>query len=353
MKKINCRVTRNWESGIGNRESGSMFPIIARCSFSGIANNNPTPCSLLYTPCLFLLTFFFLVIFTTSCARQSSQHDGIIIAVSIPPQAWFVSQISGDKADALILVPPGQNPHNYEPTPRQIQSLSKASAWILSGSEFEITLRPKIEKLFSNLMIVDGTEGVKFRLMEDHDCDDHHHNHDSPSAPDSRLPTTNIDRHTWLGRGPAKILALHVTNALSRIDSGNDAFYRERYDNLIINIDSVFDEIVISLVPLNGKSVFVYHPSFGYFLDEFGIHQEAVETGGKEPAPRELNSLITKIIEEKPAAIFVQAQFPVNAAKTLADAAGAQVVELDPLAQDWLENIKSMGLVLYKIIPEK
>jgi len=299
----------------------------------------------------FVLFFvFFLIISTTSCVRQSAQHDGILIAVSIPPQAWFVSRIAGDKAESLILVPPGQNPHNYEPTPRQIQSLSSASAWITSGSEFEITLMPKISALFSNMPIIDGTKGVQFRLLEDHDCDEQHHNHDSSSSPYSLLPAPSIDRHTWLGRAPAKILALHVTEALCALDGENGAYYRERYVNLIREIDEVFDELVITLAPLIGKSVFVYHPSFGYFLDEFGIRQEAVETGGKEPTPRELNNLITKINEEKPAAIFVQTQFPVNAAKTIANAADARVIELDPLARDWLENIKLIGETLKILI---
>ena len=92
----------------------------------------------------------------------------------------------------------------------------------------------------------------------------------------------------------------------------------------------------------------MYHPSFGYFLDEFGIRQEAVETGGKEPGPKDLSRLIALAKQERAAAIFVQAQFPVNAAKTVAQAAGAELVSLDPLAPDWLANIRRMGEALQK-----
>jgi len=292
----------------------------------------------------FVVNIFIVPYFFISCSRET-QHD-IIIAVSIPPQAWFVSQIAGEKAAPLILVPPGQNPHNYEPTPRQIQSLASASAWILSGSEFEISLRPKIEKLFPNLRIIDGTEGVNFRLLDEHDCDDYHDLSDNCSL----LSDTSIDRHTWLGGPPAKILAEHIKNTLCNIDNDNEKYYSERYVTLINEIDNTFNELKIMLSQLNGKSVFVYHPSFGYFLDEFGIIQEAVEMGGKEPTPRQLNALMEKISTEKPAAIFVQAQFPVNAARTIANAAGAQIIELDPLAKNWLENIKFMGQNLKDII---
>ena len=240
----------------------------------------------------------------------------------------------------------GQNPHNYEPSPRQIQALSKASVWILSGSEFEISLLPKVTSLFPNLLIVDGTEGVQFRLLEDHDDD---HDCDAHSS-------IEIDRHTWLGREPAKILAGHIKDTLSLLDNGNENYYKEQYENLISEIDSEFDNLKVVLAPLKGKSVFVYHPSFGYFLDEFDIHQEAVETGGKEPGPKALNDLITRIKEEEalgqwPGVIFVQAQFPVYAAKTLASSVNAELVNLDPLAEDWLNNIRLMGRALQRAVP--
>lgn len=304
--------------------------------------------------------FFFvlvLILTITSCMRHLSESDNLLIAVSIPPQAWFVSQIAGDKAACLILVPPGQNPHNYEPTPRQIQSLSSADAWILSGTEFEIALRPRIESLFPDMLIISGTNGVNFRLLEAHDHDDDHGDHDhehhvSYNVLNSALDHSSliIDRHTWLGQQPALILADHIFKILCLLDKENEDYYFINYTEAVSRINSAFDKLREELAPLNGKSVFVYHPSFGYFFDEFGIIQEAVETGGKEPTPRQLNDLIEKITAEKPAAIFVQTQFPVNAAKTIADTAGARVIELDPLAEDWLSNIIFMGERLKELI---
>ena len=289
--------------------------------------------------CLRVMSFVLILFLFFSCSRNA-QNDKLLIAVSIPPQAWFVSRIAGDKANVLILVPPGQNPHNYEPTPKQMQNLSRAKAWILSGTEFEITLRPKIEALFPDLLIVDGTEGVEFRYLaehEHHEFDDHDHQ-------------SYYDRHTWLGYEPATLMAMKIASSLVVFDYENSDYYFVQMDALIKEIDDVYNELKITLAPLDGKSVFVYHPSFGYFLDEFGIFQEAVETGGKEPTPRQLNALMEKIKQEKPAAIFVQKQFPVNTAKTIADTVGAQVIELDPLAQDWLENIKHMGQELKNTI---
>jgi zinc transport system substrate-binding protein len=293
--------------------------------------------------------FFFLVLLFpvfTGCSRQAAQatqaaSNGTdarpLIAVSILPQEWFVSRISGGRARTLVLAGPGQNPHNYEPSPKQISALAASRAWILSGAEFEISLRPKIEKLFPRLPLVDGTEGVAFRFMEEHD--------DGDTAAHS---PTEIDRHTWLGSAPAKILAAHIRDALSRIDPAGAQQYAANCQALEREIDAEFDSLRQSLAPLAGRNVFVYHPSFGYFLDEFGIRQEAVETGGKEPGPRDLNRLISLARQERAAAIFVQAQFPVNAAKTVANAVNAELISLDPLAPDWIANIRLMGEALRK-----
>jgi zinc transport system substrate-binding protein len=274
-----------------------------------------------------------IIILVTSCSRQSDK--GLVIAVSIPPQEWFVSRIVKDKARCLTLAGPGQNPHNYEPAPSQIQNLSRARAWILSGTEFEISLRPKIAQLFPSLLIIDGTQGAQLRMIEDHD---------------HSVSEIAIDRHIWLGRDGAVIIGRHIMETLCRIDNANSQFYIDNYQYLISEIDDEFEKLKVDLTPLKDRIVFVYHPSFGYFLDEFDIHQEAVETGGKEPGPRLLNQLAARMIEEKAVALFVQPQFSETAVAVLAEAAAVELVQLDPLAADWMENIRRMGQALKKVI---
>jgi zinc transport system substrate-binding protein len=284
----------------------------------------------------------FLCVFSACSPRDKiarNETGAPLLAVSIPPQAWFVSRIGEGRAWTLVLAGSGQNPHNYEPSPKQMNDLAGAAAWILSGVEFEVSLRPKIAKLFPRLPIVDGTAGVVFRKIEEHGEDETEHS------------DLEIDRHTWLGREPAKLLAVHIRNTLSQIDPAGAGRYAANCDALLREIDAEFDALRLELAPLRGRSVFVYHPSFGYFLDEFGISQEAVETGGKEPGPRELARLIKRAKEERAAAIFAQAQFPVNAAKTVAAAVGAELLSLDPLAPDWLANIRRMGEALRKAVP--
>jgi zinc transport system substrate-binding protein len=289
---------------------------------------------------LLLLVMGLLSLAGCSGDRDDATADGraadsspLILTVSILPQTYFAGRIAGDRARVMVLTGPGQNPHDYEPTPRQMAELAQSRVWVLSGSEFEIGLEPKRAALFPGLRIVDGTEGVRFRSLEAHDDGDEHE-------------AGEADRHTWLGEEPAKIMARKILDVLVEVDGDNGEFYTNNYQALVADIEREFEALRRELAPLRGSRVFVYHPAFGYFLDEFGITQEAGETGGKEPTPRQLAALIAQAREERPLAIFVQAQFPVQAAETVAVAAGAELITLDPLSPDWLVNIRVMGEAL-------
>ncbi len=283
----------------------------------------------------FILLLLLLPALLFGGGAKEIQDQTPVVAVSILPQAFFVDSIAGEFVRVVTLVGEGQNPHSYEPSPSQMALLSKASVWLLSGTDFEVALRPKVAKLYPSLSIIDATEGMVLRALEEDD--DHHHSADG----------LNIDRHSWLGRDQAKVLLANSSRALQGlVDAEAASIIRARSAELERQIDSTFAELEEELRPLSGGTVFVYHPSFGYFLDSFALTQEAVETGGKEPTAKDLERLIALAKAHNATAIFVQKQFPASSAQRVAQAVGAQVIALDPLAYDWLANIRAMGQAL-------
>ena len=281
------------------------------------------------------------LLFARGTAEQDEPESKAVLAVSILPQEYFVQRIAGDLLTSVVLVGEGQSPHSYEPTPSQMAALAKAQAWILSGTDFEEVLEGKVSSLYPNLLVVDGTEGVTFRSLEAHD------DHDDHAIGEDSLER---DRHTWLGWESAKILAGHVLKTTITLLPEQKALLEANYKQLVAEIDATFLNLKEKLAPLSGRKVFVYHPSFGYFFDEFDLIQEAVEIGGKEPTAKDLSLLIQKAKSEQAVALFVQKQFPLASAQTVAKAAGAKVLALDPLARDWMENIRSMGDALLSAI---
>ena len=287
----------------------------------------------------------FAAIAATPAAAMGAKEPGAdgrpVVVVSIEPQAYFVERIGGERVSVSVLVGPGQSPHSYEPTPRQMADLSAASMWLCIGAEFEKGLRPKAAALYKGLPIVDTTTGVKYRRLEAHSHDD--------DSDDDGHDDGGLDPHVWLGRQAVKAMAASIRDALSAADPAGRAAYAANHDAFVRDVDAVYDGLASALARLRGTTAFVYHPAFGYLLDEFGIAQEAVETGGKEPTQKALAAMIAAAREDGAKLIFVQAQFPTSAAKAVADAIGATVVPIDPLARDWLGNLNRIGDELARI----
>ena len=301
-----------------------------------------------FSPHRVYIPVLLLVIAVVACpqfalaADSSSASVSVVpvIAVSILPQSEFVARIAGGKVKILTLVGPGASPHNYEPTPRQMAELSGASVWLSIGVEFENALLPKVKSLYPRMKVVNTVRDVVYRKLESHA-------HEEGAVVDE---AGGLDPHVWLGRDAVITQLAATRDALIALKPSEAAIFKANHDAYLREIDSVFSLLSKELAPLRGGTAFVYHPSFGYFLDNFGIKQEAVEVGGKEPTQKTLSLLIKSAREDGAKIIFVQKQFSPTAAKTVAKAIGGLVVEIDPLAPNWLENIRTMGEALKKTI---
>ncbi len=285
-----------------------------------------------------------LALMVTGCGSRKEQliarnADKPTIAISILPQSYFVKKIAGDRVSVLTLVGPGQSPHAYEPTPTQMTELAKAALWVTTSVEFEHALKPKIAALYPRMRVADGTKAVVMRTLETH-------SHEGEAGGAHEEAEGGPDPHVWMGRQGAKAMSAVIRDELSVLMPGSAAAFAANYEAFAQEIDELFNALALSLAPFKGKSVLVYHPAFGYLLDEFGLKQEAVEMGGKEPTPKALAALIRNAKQDGAKVVFVQTQFPVASAKTIADAIGGTVVPIDVLTPDWAVNLKSIGKAL-------
>ncbi|MBN1241395.1 MAG: zinc ABC transporter substrate-binding protein [Spirochaetales bacterium] len=290
----------------------------------------------------------FLLVVSTSCApsdgeprRETATVPGLVVAVTVPPQAYFARRVAGERAVILTVVPPGSDPHTFEPSPRQVAELSRASAWFLQGIETERSLAPRLASLNPTLRLVDANSGARLRSLEAHD-----HETEADGGAEEHDEPLDVDPHTWLGLDGALSQAANMARILSVLDPPGAATYEANRAAFERDARKAFAALEPLLAPLRGSPVFVYHPAFGYFLDHFGIEQAAVETGGKEPTQKALAALIRRAREEGVRAIFVQAQFSTAAAETVAEAVGAAVVPIEDLAEDWLANLARIGTAL-------
>ncbi len=265
-------------------------------------------------------------------ARAAS--GGVSVFVSIPPQAYFVEKVAGERVKVEVLVGPGQSPHTYEPPPRRMAALSEADALFTIGVPFESALIVKIRGTAPDLEIVDTTEGIALRTMEAHREHDGEPAHGHEGAKDP---------HTWLDPTLVKTQACTIRDALTRLDPAGKTDYEANCAGFLDELDALDAELAEALAPLEGRTLMVFHPSFGYFADRYGLRQIAIETEGKEPGPRELAGMVARARTEGVGAIFIQQEFASTSAEAIAEEVGCPVVRLDPLARDYLAGMRSLA----------
>jgi zinc transport system substrate-binding protein len=264
------------------------------------------------------------------------------IFVSVPPQKWISDKIGGALVTTEVLVNKGQDPHTYEPTPKQLTTLSQAQLYFTLDLEFEKQIIPKLEQTVPTLRIIDTADSIPKIAMTEHE-------HDEPKpgnqvhANKEHQHDEGLDPHVWLSPLNLKIMAADMARAMIASDPANKATYEKNLSETTRLLDQVHQKIEQKLAPYQGASFYVFHPAFGYFAHTYHLQQQAIETGGKSPTPRQLSSLITQAKANKARVIFVQPQFDPKSAQAIATAIHGEVVPLDPLAEDVAANLEAMA----------
>ena len=261
------------------------------------------------------------------------------VGVSILPQKYFVERIAGDKARVLVMVGPGHNPVTYEPKPKQLSQLQEATLYFLMGVPFESRWIKTFSQVNSDLKIVPLPSTIDFRTMShsinvstENEILNHNHLHVTDSS--------MMDPHIWLSPRLVKQIALSIKSAFINIDSNNKEYYELNYQRFIVDLNQLDQTIRQQLKTVKARQFMVFHPSWGYFADEYGLQQIPIELEGKQPGAKSLSQLIELAQRKQIKVIFVQQQFSDCDAKTIARQIGAKVVFVNPLAENYLENLQ-------------
>ena len=267
----------------------------------------------------------------------------IPVFVSIVPQKYFVQQIGGDRVDVQVMVSPGANPATYEPKPRQMADLSNARAYFSIGVPFEKTWLKKMVAANPRMEVVHTDAGItRIPMQPHHHLDDTHTlagHRESESMPADR----SLDPHIWLSPPLVKKQVRTILSALQKIDPVHSNIYAANCTGFIARIDALHVQLKQIFKGSQGLRFMVFHPAWGYFARTYGLKQIPIEIEGKAPKPAQLKALIENARKLKIKVIFVQPQFSTKSAKLVASAIGAQVAFADPMAIDWMANLREIA----------
>lgn len=253
------------------------------------------------------------------------------VTVSILPQKYFVEKIAKDRVNVNVMVMPGFSPHNYEPKTSQMKKLSTSKIYFANGVSFEKTWLKRFKSANKNITIVDISDGIKKIKIDSTHNHDHSHGHDDHSD--------ETDPHTWLDPNLVKKQAFNIFITLSKFDEKNAKFYKENYNNFLVELESLDLELKKILNKHKNSSFMVFHPSWGYFAKAYGLNQIPVEVEGKEPKISKIIELVKEAKEENIKIVFTSPQFSKKSANVIASNIKGLVVEIDSLSYNYKENL--------------
>jgi zinc transport system substrate-binding protein len=267
----------------------------------------------------------------------------ISVFVSIPPQRYFVQQIGKDRVSVQVMVRPGASPATYEPKSVQMAAIAKADVYFSIGVPFEDVWLARIAASNPDMQIVATDRGIEKRPMATH-YHDHGRNLEGHDHGSEKGQGHHPDPHIWTAPLLVVQQARTIATALKQIDPVHQEFYEANYAVFGEALTRLDRELREALEGFENRKFLVFHPSWGYFAQAYGLLQVPVEVEGKSPKPAHLHEIIEHARRDKIRVVFVQPQFSTKSARTIAAAIGAKVVVADPLAEDWADNLRGQTL---------
>jgi len=264
------------------------------------------------------------VIGGAGCSRPEPSSDAAFVA-TIPPLTAILQEIVGDRAPVHNLLPPGSSPHTYEPRPsdaaaaEQCRTLffvaNSLDAWAAKlGTPKRLAVMPMLPRAYRIAYIPHA-----------HD-DDHHHDHGDVAEDEA-------DPHFWSDPLAVKALLPALVDALKAVDPQGAAQYEKNASAFAEQLDQLHEEMTILMAPFKGAEVILFHPSWVYFLERYGMGVAALiePSPGKEQTPRYLRQVSEIARNKQVKALFSEPQLPSGPAEVLAETLGLPLFEMDPL----------------------
>ncbi len=257
--------------------------------------------------------------------RAAPESGGLSIVVSIPPQKFLAQWIGGERMNVRIMLEPGHAPETFEPTPRQMAAVSGANFYFSIGVPFENAWLPEIQQQNPELRLIECCSQFAAASRE-------HGGHDDP--------------HIWVSPTQFLSAAERIYTALLSRDSGNSALYQKRYQALNAQLTMLNRDLRNVLKDRRINEFIISHGALGPLAEEYGLIQIALDSGGREVGPKTLAEITLLARRQNIRTVFVLKQHNQGPARTLARELDAELVEIDPLAENYLDNMRAIGRLL-------
>lgn len=275
-----------------------------------------------------LLLLLPLLFTLAACNKdENSVNDGQIkIVTTFYPMYDFAKQIVGDEAEVELLIPAGTEPHDYEPSAKDIAKISDADVFIYNSDEFETWVKDISSNLKKqDVTVINASQSIDLMANEEHDHEgeeghDHDHDHE-------------LDPHVWLDPVLAKQEVETIRDVLVEKYPEKKEIFEKNANNYIKKLDELNQEYEEAFANAKNKTFVTQHAAFGYLAQQYGLTQESISgiSPDQEPSPSRLAELKKYIEKNDVSVIYFESSASSKVAETLAKETGVTLEVLNPL----------------------
>lgn len=285
----------------------------------------------------FLLLFSWLYTALPATAKATP-----VVITDVPTTHSLVCMVMGSLGDPVLLLERGASPHDYSMRPSDASALSKADVVFWTSSQLTPWLHRSLSAAAPDLVsleLLQTKDTYRLPLRQTADFSAHAHEHDQDSSKNASRNESHEtdphswDPHAWLNPVNAQYWLRVIADTLSELDPAQATTYQANAQRGIEKLQSLDRRLSDTLQELKGKTYLVFHDSYQYFEEHFGLPATAtISLGdGTLPGIRQVNAL-RKVLKEHPGACtFSEPQFSERLIGTITRGLDAQRGELDPL----------------------
>lgn len=266
-----------------------------------------------FLPCILLITAL------SSCGQERPDN---VIYTSFYPLYYFTKRIVKDKYDVINLTPAGSEPHDYEPTAREVIGMSEAKAVFINGLSLEPWSNNMPEMLKDKVHVT--TESI------------------------TPMKINGVtDPHVWLSLNNAILQLQSITDTMKEIDKANSDFYTRNFNEVKAEFEALDQENREILKNISNPYLVVSHAAFGYLCRDYNLTQVYVSglAPDEEPTPKDLENIMEEVREYNVTTIFYEELVSPEISKKIAEETGVKTASLNPLEGLTQEEMKTSGYV--------
>ncbi len=270
-----------------------------------------------------------------SCTKKAAEDGRPILAVSLEPQRYMLEQIVGDNFRIVALMPNGDNPETFDPSPARRMDVDNSLAYFTIGHlPFEDNMRLTTK---DTTVFVNTTVNVK-PIYGTHSHDSAH----STFLPHDMEEMPEPDPHMWTSVRNAREMAAVMARRVQELDPENAAEYAARHAAFDAHLDSLDKAYASRLAGIPNKAFLVWHPSLSYFARDYGLEQLSVGHETKEVSMSHLRGIIDRAKADSVKVFFYQRDYDSRQAEAISSSIGAKLVPVNPGSNQWEQELNTI-----------